>query len=285
MKSESLLRLIAIGLLFTNFAIAQQKTHLGDNAALRYWAAFSEMQDSGITPEQANELSLILKGTAAYRDLSYKKLLEANIPALTVMARGTAIPICDWGLDYGLGPQTPVEYARKSLELGRLNVLYAFHLSLAGDKEGTARTLIAGVRFSRDVAAGGSLFATIVAKDLLVNHFNAIEGLLHLQALSAAQRSELQKEIAQLGPAGLDWRMAMKYEFGALNRPEWQKAAQNIRPTYMAALNDQSMLPDLQAKIAKTPPELQQAIPSPKRVLEEKQDFIDQLQHIRQVLQ
>jgi hypothetical protein len=285
MKSLFNLFLIATALLFTNVAFAQQKAHLGDNAALRYWAALSEMQDSGITPEQAKELSLILKGTARYRDLSYRELMEKNIPALTVMARGTAIPHCDWGLDYDLGSQTPVEYARKSLELGRLNVLYAFHLSLVGDKEATALTLVAGIHFSHDVAAGGSLFATVVAKDLLVNHFKAIEGLLHLQALTVAQHPELKKSIAQLGPVGLDWQMAMKYEFEALNRPEWQKSLQNIRQSYMAALNDKSALPDLQAKIAKAPADLQKVIPNPQRVLDEQQDFSKQLQRIRQVLQ
>ena len=283
MKSLFKLSLMTVALLFTNSAFAQGK-HLGDNAALRYWAAFSEMQDSGITSEQAKELSSILKGTSPYRDLTYRDLIEKNIPALTVMARGTAIPDCNWGLDYDLGPETPVEYARKSLELGRLNVLYAFHLSLAGDKEATARTLIAGVHFAKDVAAGGSLFSTIVAKDLLVNHFNAIEGLLHLQSLSAAQRPELQKAIAELGAAGLDWQTALKREFEALNRPEWQKPLQTIRPSYITALNDKSALPDLQAVIAKAPADLQQVIPNPKTVLEEKQDFTDQLQHIRQVL-
>jgi hypothetical protein len=285
MKNLFKLFLIANALLFTNTAFAQQKAPLGDNAALRYWAAFSEMQDSGITPAQAKELSLILKGTAPYRDLSYRELMEKNIPALTVMARGTAIPNCDWGLDYDLGSQTPVEYARKSLELGRLNVLYAFHLSLAGDKESTTRALAAGVHFSHDVATGGSLLATLVAKDLLVDHFKAIEGLLHLQALSDAQRPELQKAIARLGSSGLDWQVAMTREFEVLSRPEWQKSLQSISQSYMAALNDKSALPDLQAKIAKAPADLQKLIPNPKRVIEEEQDFSDQLQRIRQLLQ
>ena len=285
MKSKFPVCLMAIALLFTNFAFAQQRIHLGDNAALRYWAAFSEMQDSGITPEQVKELSLILKGTAPYHDLSYKKLVEANIPALTVMARGTTLRSCDWGLDYELGPETPVEYARKSLELGRLNVLYAFHLSQAGDKEGTLRTLVAGVHFSRDVAAGGSLFATLAAKNLLINHFRAIEDLLHLQALSNAQRPELQKAIAQLGPNGLDWGMAMKYEFVALNRPEWQKPLQSIRESYLAALKDKSALPDLQTELAKAPPDLQELIPIPQRVIDDQQGFRNELQHIRKVLQ
>jgi hypothetical protein len=285
MKSKFLLLLGAIALLSTNFAFAQQPIHLGDNAALRYWAAFSEMQDSGITPEQAKELSSILKGTAPYRDLSYKKLLEANIPALTVMARGTALRSCDWGLDYELGPETPVEYARKSLELGRLNVLYAFHLSLAGDKEGTARTLIAGIHFSHDVAAGGSLFSTFAAKFLLIDHFKAIEGLLHLQALSDAQRPELQKAIAQLGPSGLDWETAMKYEFRSLNRPEWQRPLQIIRQSYLVALRDKSALPDLQVKITKAPADLQKVIPRPQRVIDEVEDFRNELQQIRKALQ
>ena len=284
MNKELLVSLIAIPLLFTGTAVSQQRTGLGNNAALHYWVAFSEMQDSGITSEQAKELSLILKGTAPYGDLSYRELLERNIPALTAMARGTGIPNCDWGLDYELGPQTPVEYARKSLELGRLNVLYAFHLSLAGDKEGTTRTLIAGVHFSHDVAAGGSLFATIVAKDLLVNHFKAIEGLLHLQALSDAQRPELQKAIAQLGSSGLDWQTAMKHEFEVLDRPEWQMPLQTIRRSYMAVLNNKSALPELQAKIAAAPPDLQKIIPNPRRVLDEQQDFRSELQNLRQVL-
>lgn len=44
---------------------AQQRSRLGDNAALRYWAAFAQMQDSTITNEQAKELNLILEGTIA----------------------------------------------------------------------------------------------------------------------------------------------------------------------------------------------------------------------------
>lgn len=286
MNIRTLMSLLALILFLTSRgASGQQKSRLADNAALRYWAAFSEMQDAGITDAQAKELNLILQGTAPYRDLSYKALMEKNALALTVMARGSTIPHCDWGLDYDLGPQTPVEYVRKSLELGRLNVLYAFHLSLTGDQEATAHALTAGVRFSHDVATGGSLFATIVAKDLLVDHFKAIAGLLHLQALSPSQRPELQKAIAQLGPSGLDWQMAINREFDVLSQPEWQKSLQSIRLSYMAALNDKSALSGLQAKIANAPADLQKIIPNPKRVIEEQQDFSDQLQRIRQLLQ
>src|SRR5437879_11485370 len=116
---------------------AQRNMALADNAALRYWSAFSAVQDSAITDEQARELNAILDGTAPYDDSKYKDLLEKNALALEIMVRGSSIPNCDWGLDYGLGDNTPVDYARKALVLGRLNVLYAFHL-FKGDKKDEA---------------------------------------------------------------------------------------------------------------------------------------------------
>jgi hypothetical protein len=263
---------------------AQQKVPLADNAALRYWAAFSELQDSGISGDQAKELNLILAGTAPYRDDIYKELLQRNAPALNVMARGTTLTKCDWGLDYGLRDETPVEYARKALELGRLNVLYAFHLSLIGDKVGSARTLAAGVRFSHDVANGGSLFPTAVAKSLLVNHFRAIEGLLQLQGISSSDVTDLQKAITQLGPSGLDWQAAINRELEVLSKPRWEKPLRAINQDYMLALSDPSKLPELQEAIASAPPELKKLMADPKRVLEEKQDLTTQLERVREAL-
>ncbi len=43
-------------------AFAQQRAKLGENAALRYWSAFAQMQDSAITDQDAKELNLILDG-------------------------------------------------------------------------------------------------------------------------------------------------------------------------------------------------------------------------------
>jgi hypothetical protein len=164
-------------------ATAQQNVRLGDNAALRYWSAFARMQDSAITDQQAKELAAILDGTAAYDDSQDKDLVEKNRAALETMIRATALPNCDWGLDYRLGADLPVDYVRTSLSLGRLNVLCAFHLLLTGDKEVATHALASGILFSQDVANGGSFFATLVAKNLLVAHLKAA-GLL-----SARQRS------------------------------------------------------------------------------------------------
>ncbi len=48
-------------------ASAQQRPALGDNAALRYWSAFAQMQDSPLTNDQVKELNAILDGTTPYR--------------------------------------------------------------------------------------------------------------------------------------------------------------------------------------------------------------------------
>src|ERR1051326_4961503 len=121
------------------------------------------MQDAAITDEQTKELNLILDGTAPYDDLNYKNLVEKNRPAFETMIRGTALPNCDWGMDYALGSGTPVDFVRKGLTLGRLNVLYVLHLLQNGDKDGAVRALVAGLRFSHDIANGGTLFASVIA--------------------------------------------------------------------------------------------------------------------------
>src|SRR2546429_3014690 len=64
---------------------AQQNAQLGVNAALRYWSAFAEMQDSAISDQQAKELNAILDGTAPYDDLKYKDLVAANRSAVETM--------------------------------------------------------------------------------------------------------------------------------------------------------------------------------------------------------
>ncbi len=281
--------MILIALLSAGSALAQRNTSLTENAALRYWSAFSEVQDSGITDQQAKELNAILDGTAPYDDSKYKDLLEKNTLALEIMARATSLQNCDWGLDYGLGHDVPVDYARKALVLGRLNVLYAFHLLKTGNKDGAVRALAAGLRFSHDVANGGSLFATLIAKDLLTGHLRAVAGALRLEQLSAGQRSQLQTAVARVGE-GLDWPMAAKRDLEALRgdyagNSQTSAALTRIISSYVAALNDESRLPALDQAVQGAPQELANVIPNAKRVLEQKQDLNNTLLQTRALLQ
>jgi len=276
-------------LLALGSALAQRPASPGDNAALRYWAAFSQIQDSGMSDQDAKELNTALETMGPFDMSKYKELVQKNTLALQVMARGTSLPTCDWGLDYGLGDSVPVDYARKALVLGRLNILYVMNLYHSGDKDGAVRALAAGLRFSHDVANGGSLFATLVAKDLLVTHLIATADGLRMGTLSTSQRSELQNAVSALGD-GLDWATAARRDLEALRThsaadPRTSAALDRIVGSYSAFLKDQSKLPTLTDAIGSAPPELANLIPNPKRVLEQKQDLADKLSQARALLQ
>ena len=280
---------ILIALLSASSALAQRHLSLAENAALGYWSAFSEVQDSGITDQQAKQLNAILAGTAPYDDSKYRDLTGKNTLALEIMARATAFPNCDWGLDYSLGHDVPVEYARKALVLGRLNVLYAFHLLKTGNKDAAVRALAAGLRFSHDVGNGGSLFATLIAKDLLASHLRAIADAQHLEQLSSSQRSQLQAAITRVAE-GLDWPMAAKRDLESLRgdyagNPHASAALTRIISAYVAALSDESKLPALNQSLQGAPQELANVVPNAKRILEQEQDLDNTLQQVRSLLQ
>jgi hypothetical protein len=175
------------------------------------------------------------------------------------------------------------------LVLGRLNILYLMNLYHSGDKDGAIRALAAGLRFSHDVANGGSLFATLVAKDLLVTHLTVVRDALRMGQLSAAQRSQLQNAVAALGD-GLDWPSAARKDIEALrahhaSEPQASAALGRIASSYTAFLKDHSKLPTLTEAISSAPQELGSLIPNPKRVGEQKQDLADRLLQTRALLQ
>jgi hypothetical protein len=269
---------------------AQQRPKLGDNAALRYYAAFAQLQDAAITNEQAKKLNGILDGPVPFIDNEYKDLIEKNRPAIESMTRGSAFSNCDWGLDYQLSEKMPVDYVRQAMALGRLNVLYAFHLQHPlQDNDGSVRTLVAGVRFSHDVANGGPLIATLAASDLLTTHLRAIAFSLHLANLSAAQKTDLRKAVTQLGPNGLDWQSATRRDLESLrghfaNDPKSLQALERIIPVYVAAINDPSRLPVLQTSIERAPHQLAEVMPNPHTILADKQNLTDKLAQTRDAL-
>ena len=270
-------------------AMSQRTVSLADNAALRYWAAFSQLQDAAISEQEANELNSVLGGMGRFDISRYTELIQKNTLALEIMARGTSLPNCDWGLDYGLGADIPVDYARKALALGRLNILYAMHLYHSGKKDEAISALAAGLRFSQDLGKGGSLFATLAAKDLLVTHLNAVNDALRMGQLSISERSRLQKAVTMLGD-GLDWPGAAEKDLEALEvhysaDSRVSVSLRSIVLSYTAFLNDQSHLPSLMDAINHAPPELAQLIPNPKRVEEQKQELSDKLQQTRKLLQ
>lgn len=261
----------------------QSKVKLSSNAALRYWSAFAQMQDTSITPEQAKEIQSILDGKAAYSDAKFRDLLERNRPAVETLQRASALTECEWGLEYELGSDAPIEHVRKALALGRLNVLYSFRQLSAGDRTGSIATLAAGIRFSHHVAAGGPLFAALSAKTLLIAHLRALDSAVRTQPLSAPERTTLSAALAEIGPSGVDWPSAIAREFEVLGRSQ-SAAPASMEALYRKALADAGSLPELERTIANAPPPISNRIPNPRRVLDQERELTKALLRTRTLL-
>jgi hypothetical protein len=260
-----------------------------ENAALRYWVAFAQMQDIALSEPQAKEIAAILDG-APYDGFKYKELIAKNHAALDGMARATSLPHCDWNLEYKLGADLPMEYARKGLALGRLNVLYALQLSKAGATDKAVRVVTAGLRFSQDLTAGGSLFVALAGKTLITAHLMAMRVVLASSNVAPEHRAMLRTAIALLGEDGPDWQSATKRDLAGLATlfPHDVAASDSlarIAPAYLVTLDTPSGLVALNALIEKAPPTLRSMIPDPGRLLRARQELRNALKGARNSLQ
>lgn len=260
-------------------ALAQKP---GDNAALRYWSAFALMQQETVTPAKAKELNAILEGHAPYKDLEYRNLVQLNREALNTLERGAQLATCDWGIDYALGPEAPIDYARKALGLGRLNVLSVLHLLQTGQRAAALQRLASGLRFSKHVAHGGSLFAALAAKSLMVSHLRAIAFAQSTEApgLTSKEKALL---LAVVDASDVDWRAALRIEFDVALRPP-TKEGSALAAQYLDALADPSRLAKLQRAIAEASRTLASRVPNPQRVLDEQRDLAGHRQRLRILL-
>lgn len=262
------------------------QSKLGDNAALRYWAAFAEMQDTALGEEQVKNLDAILEGTAPYDDAKYKDLVERNKFALGLMGRGTDLQNCDWGIDYTLGDHTPVDYVRKSVILGRLNVLSIFHFMINKDQDGAVNALVRGLRFSHDVANDGTLFSALVSENLLTSHLRTIDFIQHMAQLTPSQKVILNKALDRLGNDGLDWNGTVTRELN-IEKKAWYGPVQlsTVTQAYIQVLNDESTFSKFQELTAQLPENLRNTIPNPRKVAEHKQSLSEKLSQVRTSLQ
>jgi hypothetical protein len=205
---RTLLALATVSVL-TVGAHAQPST----NAALRYWMAFAEMKDppSGKDGISLEQMDRIAAGLASV-DSRITALLDDNREALEIMRRATALPSCDWGLEYELGSTTPIAHLAKGRVLGRLNQLAGQRLAASNQWGQAVDVWIAGAKFSRHLAQGGSLIAVLSAHSILRPALNALVKAAAQPSLDAAHRSQIAAVVQALPEAEFDWDAAMKRE-------------------------------------------------------------------------
>ena len=179
------------------------------NAALRYWTAFAQLQNQP-GAELAEELAQVESGRVPFAEARHGAILDANAEALATLLRASQLPVCDWGLEFELGPAVPVEYLARARAIARLNTLDGIRRAARGDSSGAVERWIAGVRFSQHTASGGTLLALLSGWTGLRSTFGAIERAE--TSLSAPQRRQLADAIRAIPETGFVWDAAWRNE-------------------------------------------------------------------------
>src|SRR5215470_13326189 len=78
------------------------------NAALRYWIAFADLQDSPADKETQTLLEKTASGEVPWDEAKLGPIVEKNEDAILGMQRATKLPECEWGLEYSRGPRASI---------------------------------------------------------------------------------------------------------------------------------------------------------------------------------
>jgi hypothetical protein len=201
------------------------------NAALRYWLAFSELQDMSTDPGFSDQLNKVLSGSSPWDEAKFGPLLEKNAEALATFRRATKLPDCDWGLEYSLGSRaTSVFVNDAERALNRLNTLDGIRQQSKGDVQEAVDDWLAGVQFSQHLAHGQSLLGTLVAASALRPNLENLSRETQNGVLNVRQKSEIDGAIRALPGTGFDWGQAIRYEESSVTIAA-QELAKSPNPT------------------------------------------------------
>ena len=182
------------------------------NAALRYWMAFAEMQDTPVDKATQDLLEKTAGGEAPWDEKRLGPILDANGAAIRMMQRGTRLPECDWGLEYDRGPRASIAYAPRARVLARLNTLEGMRETANGNSQAAVDTWLAGIRFSEHLAKGGTLIFALIAKSALLPNLRALTTESKQGHLSDTQRKQVSAELKGMREDGFDWGAAWRSE-------------------------------------------------------------------------
>ena len=187
------------------------------NAALRYWMAFAVMHDPPADKATADLLERVATGASPWDEGKLGRILDDNREALSIMQRATTLPVCDWGLETELGPNTPIAHLAKARALGRLSVLHGIRLAARGESSQAIDAWLASVRFSQHVARGGSLIALLSGRRVMTVALRALNATAARTSLDPATRKRIEAAVRALPETGFDWAAAMRQEEASID--------------------------------------------------------------------
>jgi len=202
--------------LLASRADAQAPPAASTNAALRYWMAFAVMRDPPADRATAELLDRVAAGTAPWDEARLGRILDDNREALGIMRRASTLTSCDWGLEYELGPNTPIAHLAKARALGRLNAVAGTRVASRGQLAQAVDVWLAGVRFSQHVARDGTLISLLSARLSLSPSLKSLARAAAQPSLDAAHRRQIDAVVRAIPEAGFDWADAMRREADVL---------------------------------------------------------------------
>jgi hypothetical protein len=182
---------------------------------LRYWLAFAELQDLPADKDTQALLGSVASGNAPWNQTRLGPLLDQNIAAIRMMQRATALPECDWGLEYERGWRASIAPVVKGRVLARLNVLHGMRQAASGDTEAAVETWIAGLRFAGHLSQGFSLVGVLIAKAALLADLNALQRAVENGLLDGTALDRVDAATRALPPDGVDWNAAVRLKAAA----------------------------------------------------------------------
>ncbi len=213
-------------------AIADSTQKPADNAALRYWMAFAQMNDSQISHVDAMRMDAMINSGSAWDEKQLGPILEQNKAAIETMIRGSQLPYCEWGLETERGPETPIDYVPKARAIARLNNLYSMRLASTGDYHGAARSTIAGIRFVQHLAENGSFLSALTAKSALLPALIQVERIVASNRIHGDDLASVLQAVRALPEGGFDWSSATRAEAKALHSFLATMTGANARSLY-----------------------------------------------------
>jgi hypothetical protein len=206
------------------------------NAALRYWMAFAVMRDPPADKATADLLEQVSEGRAAWDEEKLGRIVDDNREALDIMRRASVLTVCDWGLEYELGPRTPISHLAKARALGRLSVVAGKRLQAQGQLSQAVDMWLAGVRFSQHIAQGGSLISALSGGRVMAPSLRAIHREPVLRSLDADTKKRIEAVLRAMPETGFDLAAAMRRDTASLDVTLSELQAAADQKAYLARI-------------------------------------------------